>query len=229
MRQRNHIIAASACILLLGTAFLHGYNKRSHKDTTLPAQDETEISHIPYAALFQQYAPLIGWDWELLAALCYEESHYNPHAHSRSGAVGLMQLMPQTATSFGLNDSTIFVPEENIAAGIHYISRLQDIFSFIDNREEQTKFVIAAYNAGPAHIMDARRLAKRYGRSAYIWYGNTEYWLQQLHPDAYANDSVVLYGAFDATETVNHVRKVLHTYHRIQQQEQQHLSDSIRH
>lgn len=137
-----------------------------------------------------------------------------------------MQLMPQTASRFGLNDSTLWLPAENIAAGVQYIRRLQDIFSFIGNTDEQTKFVLAAYNAGPAHIMDARRLAKRYGRSAYIWYDNTEYWLQQLRPEAHAGDSVVLYGAFDATETTAYVRKVLRTYHRIRQQEQAHKTDS---
>lgn len=205
--------------------FMRGCQHSLYKeDPTLFVTDSEQHCRVPYADIFRQHAPTIGWDWQLLAALCYEESHYNTHARSQSGAIGLMQLMPKTAHRFGLNDSTIYVPADNIEAGVRYIKRLQEMFSFINNKEEQTKFVLASYNAGPAHIMDARRLAKRYGRSAYIWFDNTEYWLGQLHTETYANDSVVLYGAFDATETTRYVRKVLRTYHRILQQEQQEQS-----
>lgn len=200
---------------IFSAGFFHGLRNGSMNEETT----EEEYYAIPYTTLFQEQAPRLGWDWQLLAAVCYEESHFNPTARSKSGALGLMQLMPQTAERFGLNDSTIFVPQHNIAAGTEYIQRLQDIFSFISNKEEQTKFVLASYNAGPAHIMDARRLAKRYGRSAYIWTDHTEYWLSQLQEEAYVNDSVVLYGSCNAEETTAYVRKVMRTYQRFLQME----------
>ena len=164
---------------------------------------------VPYEQTFKAEAERIGWDWTLVAAVCYEESHFNPNAKSQSGALGLMQLMPTTAQRFGLNDSTVFLPEENIRAGVSYIAYLQETFSFIGNPQEQIHFVFASYNAGPAHIMDARRLAKAYGRSPYVWFDNTEYWLERLQEPDVANDTVVWYGSFNATETVNYVRKVL--------------------
>lgn len=172
-------------------------------------------SLVPYAEHFRRYAPITGWDWRLLAAVAWEESRYNPEAISASGAAGLMQLMPTTAAAFGLTDSTAFIPEHNIRAGAEYIRRLRNVYSFITDSVQNQHFVLASYNAGPAHIMDARRLAKRYGRSPYVWFDHTEYWLLCLRDEPYASDSVVRYGAFNPDETVAYVRKVLRTYERI--------------
>ena len=216
---RSNLILSILILSVLLAAGLSGFfsvpslPEDMEEDTTY---EEGEV--VPFQGYFQKYAPQIGWDWQLLAALCYEESHFNPLARSYMGAQGLMQLMPKTAQRFGLNDSTVWVPEDNIRAGVEYIGKLQKTFGFIDNQFEQTCFVLASYNAGPAHIMDARRLAKRYGRSPYVWFDHTEYWLEQLQTDPYANDSVVIYGAFpNAKETLQYVRKVLRTEHRIKE------------
>lgn len=208
-------------LLLLTVIFIAGY--RSVEQVVIveeePQEEEIVIdSDIPFAAFFMQYADSIGWEWEWLAALCWCESHFNAEAQSASGAVGLMQLMPRTAYRFGLNDSTILCPGDNIAAGTKYIRYLQRTFSFITNPAENRNFVIAAYNAGPAHIMDARRLAKRYGGNPFVWFGETEYWLKQLQYEDYASDSVVLYGQFNPYETISHVNKVHQTYRRFKQQ-----------
>lgn len=222
MRSPQKIVTAFLLLLFFLAVSAIGFRKglRIGWIEESEVEEEADYTSIPYAAIFQEYAPNIDWDWRLLAALCYEESHFNPLAQSSSGALGLMQLMPKTAYRFGLNDSTVFIPEHNIAAGTQYIAHLQNVFSFISNREEQTKFVLASYNAGPAHIMDARRLAKRYGKSAYIWTDNTEYWLTQLQNDTYAQDSVVLYGSCDAKSVNAYVRKVLRTYRRFATKEE---------
>ena len=196
---------------LLGYGLFRGEAEVIEAETQ---ETDTIVSDIPYAAYFRKYALQIGWEWELLAAVCWEESHFNPRAQSAVGAKGLMQLMPKTARNFGLNDSTVWEPEDNIRAGLRYIERLQDIYSFIASPTENRNFVLASYNAGPAHIMDARRLAKRYGRSPYVWFDNTEYWLEQLQNPTFAQDSVVQFGAFNAAETTSYVRKVLRTYQR---------------
>ena len=81
-------------------------------------------------------------------------------------------------------------------------------------------FVLSSYNAGPAHIMDARRLAKRYGRSPYVWFDNTEFWLRLLQSESYGTDSVVLYGTFaNSYETVEYVEKVIRTERRFKELE----------
>ncbi len=215
MKKKLFILLLVIACFIAG--FLAGFIVEKH---TLEANEMEELTSevVPYEAYFRQYADSIGWDWMMLAALSWEESHFNPNARSHVGARGLMQLMPRTAERFGLNDSTVVIPSENIRAGAEYIRHLQRTYSFIGNPQEQIHFILASYNAGPAHIMDARRLAKRYGRSPYIWFDNTEYWLTQLSDPTIATDSVVLYGSFNAQETTAYVRKVLRTYKRIQKQ-----------
>ena len=69
-----------------------------------------------YDALFRQYAPVARIDWRLMAAQCYQESTFDPRAHSWAGACGLMQIMPRTAAHLGLAVADIYDPECNIAA-----------------------------------------------------------------------------------------------------------------
>ena len=177
-----------------------------------PPKKTIAKSQIPFAEFFQLYAPEIGWEWELLAAVCYCESKFNPEVVSRSGAMGLMQLMPKPAAKFGLEDP--FDPEQNIAAGTRYIDALLQIYSFIPSKKEKIKFVLASYNAGPAHIMDARRLAKQNGDNPDQWTGSVDYWLYLLKDSTVASSEVVKYGTFNAMQTLLYVPKVIRQYER---------------
>lgn len=215
MQKHKYAYYAFSLLLLILSGAVGFYNNPRTQEPQTTEENYEYTGQIPYAYYFQLYAPNINWPWQMLAALCYEESHYNPHARSASGALGLMQLMPKTAKRFGLNDSTIYSPQDNIRAGVEYIAFLQKKYSFITDSAENINFVLASYNAGPAHIMDARRLAKKHGRSAYVWFGNTEYWLAQLQYEQYANDSVVRFGQFNPAQTINYVHKVHRTYRKI--------------
>jgi soluble lytic murein transglycosylase-like protein len=88
----------------------------------------------------QQYASHYGVPAELVAALIDVESHWNPHAVSSKGALGLMQLTPATARRFGAFQS--FDPEQNIAAGTRYVTKLMWEF------HGDLRLVAAAYYAG---------------------------------------------------------------------------------
>lgn len=213
-RKRTYSIVA-VCSVLSALLAAAGSGWWRGEDTAEQQLQETRVlSNVPYAEFFIQYAPEAQLDWHIVAAIAYHESRYNPQAHSRSGACGLMQLMPRTAFRFGLNDSTIWEPEDNIRAGVLYIKRLQEQFVFIPDSAEKLRFVLASYNAGPAHIHDARRLARKYGDNPYRW-RDVETWLSLLNDPHYYNDSLVLYGAFHATETTRYVHAVLRTYDRI--------------
>lgn len=166
----------------------------------------------PYDDLFKEYAPVIGWDWRLLAALAFQESTFDPLTVSRVGAAGLMQLMPQTAQIYGLDSISVFDPEENVRASVELIRRLDRVFSKVENKDERVKFVLAAYNGGLAHILDAMALAERYGKNPYIWFDNVEYFLNQKKEPDFYQDSIVRFGSFNANETVWHVRNVLSIY-----------------
>lgn len=214
--MRLRLISYIFSVIILLMVGLWGFSHKVERVEEEPVEELPIEENVPYESLFRQYALEIGWPWELLAALCWEESHWNPNAESASGAKGLMQLMPKTGMRFSLNDSTFCLPEDNLRAGVQYIKYLQRTFSFITDSAENQHFVIASYNAGPAHIMDARRLAKLHGHSPDIWFDHTEYWLSQLdNPEITADSSIVFYGTFNPTETVSHVKKVKRKYNNI--------------
>lgn len=83
-------------------------------------------------------------DPALIKAIIMAESGYNPKAISKRGAVGLMQLMPETAESLGVED--VFNPEHNISGGVIYFKRLVALF------EGDLKLALAAYNAGSRKV-----------------------------------------------------------------------------
>lgn len=162
------------------------------------------ISH--YDHLFRQYAPLARWDWRLLAAQCYQESTFDPRAHSWAGACGLMQIMPSTADHLGLSRSNIYDPENNIAAAAKYIRELSSHFSDVP-ATERVYFVLASYNGGSYHIRDAMALARKHGRDAQRW-GDVREYVQRLSQPAYYNDPVVQHGYMRGGETVDYVEKI---------------------
>ncbi len=131
---------------------------------------------------------------------------------SWAGASGIMQLMPRTAGNFGLDRETILDPEKNIEAGVQYIKSLNLAFRRISNKDERIKFILAAYNSGPAHIYDAMKLAEKYGKNPNQWFDNVDVYLMKKNEPEFYNDSVVKFGRFRARETVAYVINTLETY-----------------
>ncbi len=166
----------------------------------------------PYDHLFKKYASEINWEWQLLAAVAFHESRFDSTSVSWAGAAGIMQLMPRTASNFGLSRKNITNPEKNIEAGVQYIKSLNLTYSKIENKQERIKFILASYNSGPAHILDARALAEKYGKNKDIWFGHVEEFLLKKSEPQYYNDEVVKYGRFRGRVTVDYVQKILATY-----------------
>ena len=177
-------------------------------------QIEEEAESLPYAAYFKEFAPIVGWEWEMLAAVGYSESRLKPTAQSQYGASGIMQLMPKTAAKYGLNDSTVFEPRDNIEAGAKTLATLKHQFRYVPDSIERVKFVLAAYNAGTAHILDARALARKYEANHNRW-EEVEPFLALLSDSVYYTDSVVRWGSFQGGETLRYVGKVLRAHDRI--------------
>lgn len=163
------------------------------------------ISH--YDHLFRRYAPLARWDWRLLAAQCYQESTFDPNAKSWAGALGLMQIMPGTASQLGLPMEKIHDPESNIAAAAKYLGHLEAKFSDVPSRYDKKNFVLACYNGGYNHIRDAMALAKRDGKDCKSWDVVSEYVLKLSQPKYY-RDPIVKYGYMRGTETVDYVYRI---------------------
>lgn len=155
---------------------------------------------------FKAAAARTGWDWRLLAAQCYQESGFDPDAVSWAGARGLMQVMPATAGQMGVPADRLFSPEDNITAAARYISKLKGMFQDVRG-EERTKFVLAAYNAGPGHVRDAMALARKYGKNQHNW-TDVQYFIKALTQPRYYRDPIVKYGYMIGGETANYVDAV---------------------
>jgi membrane-bound lytic murein transglycosylase F len=143
----------------------------------------------------------------LLAAQIYQESQFNPKAKSWMGAQGLMQLVPNTAGEFGAKQ--ILDPEQNIRAGTNYIRWLEDYWSkYIDDPSELEKFVLASYNSGQGHVMDAMKLAEKYGKNPKIWDDNVDFYMLLKSNPKYYKDAVVKSGYCRGREPVNYVKSI---------------------
>jgi len=164
-----------------------------------------------YDELLKKKAKKIGWDWRLLASLIYQESQFIEDTVSWAGAYGIMQLMPATAERFGVNRESPAV--DNIAAGIKFIKWLDKILpEEIADPKERIKFILASYNSGPGHVLDARRLAKKYGYEPNIWNDNVSICLLKKSNPKYYNDPVVKSGYCRGVETVKFVEEILRRY-----------------
>lgn len=167
-----------------------------------------------FDSIFRKHAPTAGYDWYLLAAVAYQESHFRTDLSSWAGAVGLMGLMPRTAQLYGVEGEELEDPDKSVMAGANYISYLNRYFSKIENQEERVKFVLASYNGGLGHITDARALAQRYGDNPDVWFGSVEKYIELKSKPEYYNDPVVKCGYLRGTEVVNYVRQVMQRWSR---------------
>jgi membrane-bound lytic murein transglycosylase F len=180
--------------------------KHTPHESILSVKDG-KISH--FDALFKKYAKEIDWDWRLLASLAFTESNFDTTAVSWAGAKGLMQLMPRTAYAMGVPVGQEQNAEESVKAAVKYIGMLNKSFAKVEDGTERVKFVLAAYNAGLGHVIDAMALAEKYGRNKYRWEHHVaDYILLKSHEE-YFNDPVCRNGYFRGTETYNFVSEIL--------------------
>ena len=119
----------------------HSVTDRSSDVVVSPALGKKSESFHP---IILRAASRHELDPALIKAIIMVESRYNPHAVSKQGAKGLMQLMPGTARSLGVKDS--FNPEHNVNGGAKYLKQLLDEF------DDNLKFALAAYNAGSSKV-----------------------------------------------------------------------------
>lgn len=161
--------------------------------------------------IIKVYSEGIGWDWRLLASLICQESRFDPSVTSPVGAYGLMQIMPETGSGFGIDIRSS--PQNNIKAGTRYIKWLHSIFDpEIEDRDERIKFILAAYNAGPGHILDAMRLAEKNGMDPFKWEGSVQQWLLKKTDPEYYTDTIVKSGFFRGNQSVAFVDEILERY-----------------
>jgi len=166
-----------------------------HVSETLPA----------YELLIKQVANEYQMEWQLLAALAYKESQWNPRATSPTGVRGMMMLTEPTARDLGVDnrlDAT-----QSLRGGARY---LKDIVRRLPKRikePDRTWMALAAYNIGIAHLEDARVLTQRQGGDPNLWSDVMER-LPMLQQTRYFQDT--RYGYARGREAVGLVQNVRH-------------------
>ncbi|WP_277465099.1 transporter substrate-binding domain-containing protein [Parabacteroides sp. PF5-6] len=179
-------------------------------ESTMPEVKDGHIS--PYDDLFKKYASLLGWDWQLLASIAYQESHFNPQVVSWAGAEGLMGIMPNTARALGVSPHELKDPEVGIRSGVEVLRRFRQGFSKVEDPTEKIKLTLASYNAGIGHIYDAQRLAEKYELDPNVWDKNISECIRWKSDPAYYNDPVCKHGYLRGRETLNYVYEVMNRY-----------------
>ncbi len=165
----------------------------------------------PWDEGFRFASSSIDWDWRLFASMVYQESRFKHNVESHRGAYGLMQFMPATAEYFGINHKSD--PQTQIRAGAKYLQWLEKRFEdSVTDPEQRVKFILASYNAGLGHVIDARNLARKHGKDPNVWDNNVDFFiLNKSNPEFYC-DTTVKYGAFRGVETYNYVNQIMQRY-----------------
>jgi membrane-bound lytic murein transglycosylase F len=119
--------------------------------------------------LFQDVADMHNIDWRLLAAIGYQESHWNPEASSYTGVRGVMMLTRRTAAQLGVADR--LNPEQSIEGGARYFLRMRDRLPTRIQEPDRSWMALAAYNMGMGHLEDVRVITQKQG-------GNPDAWIE---------------------------------------------------
>jgi len=159
---------------LIGNVLFNRYFD-NHQFIVNPLTGDGIDDLVRFREQFQRYGEEYGLDWRLVAAVAFQESRLDPDARSSRGALGLMQLLPDTAAYVGVDDATAV--DANILAGVRYLAYLRDEVFADEMLDEQVRqqFMLAAYNAGPRRVRELREItADELGLDPDRWFFNVE-------------------------------------------------------
>lgn len=156
---------------------------------------------------FKANATKFGLPWQLVAAVGFQESHWNNEATSFTGVKGLMQITNLTAQHLGIEDRQD--SQQSIEGGAKYIRSLLESMPKELNPRDRLALALAAYNVGPNHLRDAQKLAQLDGQNYWSWAVMQKY-LPYLAEDSYLEH--LEYGPARGSETVIFVRRTLNFY-----------------
>ena len=181
-----------------------------------------------YAPLFEKYQGDL--DWRLLAAVAYQESHWDENATSPTGVRGIMMLTKATAERMKIQDRMDV--EQSIKAGSEYLHWLIAQVPDSIPKEDRIWFALAGYNMGLGHILDARRLTKNLGGNPDNWVDvkkNLPLLAEKRH---YSNLKYGYARGYEAFQYVENIRRYMNSitnYHRVQDAQNGDTSNTITH
>ncbi len=160
-----------------------------------------------YKEIFKREADRYGFDWRVIAAMAYQESHYHPLARSYTGVRGLMQITAVTAEELGVENR--LDPEQSIRGGVAYLHLLSERFDEVEDERERLLFAMASYNVGYGHVRDAQELARRRGLDPTSWKSLEETLPLLSNPEYYRE---LPHGYARGREPVRYVNRILEYY-----------------
>ena len=157
-----------------------------------------------------------GHDWRLMSAIAYHESRFTPDITSRSGARGLMQIMPAVARQFNVTGDRLLDPETNVRLAAQVLSKIDAGLRFAPGTpdDDRMSIILAAYNGGIGHVNDARRLARSHGENPDSWETVARYLALKALPEYYEQQEVRCGRFTGGSQTRAYVRDVLKRYDR---------------
>ena len=180
---------------------------------TAPAAAEKPVISA-YDDLIRRVSEREGNDWRLMSAIAYHESRFTPDITSRSGARGLMQIMPSVARQFDVPVEEISDPETNVWLANRLLTEIESMLRLPESTSETDRMsiVLASYNSGIGHVNDARRLARLNGEDPNSWEVVARYLQLKAEPEYYQNE-VVKCGRFTGSrQTLAYVKDVIGRY-----------------
>ena len=161
-----------------------GHIKRINASGITRFLDDARIKLPVWRRHFQSAQDLSGIDWRLLAALAYQESHWDPLATSPTGVRGMMMLTEDTADLLRVKNR--LDAQESIRAGARYLAQLVDQIPASAREPDRLWLALSAYNLGMGHFRGARSIAKGMKRDPDVWYDMKQVLPQLARPEIYA-------------------------------------------
>lgn len=171
----DEFIAPRAVGTSFGNTLLRRYlqNTKWVVDSTTP---EEMKKFAALSAMFKKYADQYNFDYLMVMAQGYQESLLEQNKRNRSGAVGIMQVIPKDAAASPINVPNVSTAQDNVLAGVKILRNIEDHY-FNDPKLDpidKTLMVFASYNAGPNRIARLRSEAGRNGLDPDKWFNNVE-------------------------------------------------------
>jgi membrane-bound lytic murein transglycosylase F len=160
-----------------------------------------------FVKLFKKAGLEYGVPWQMIAAVAYQESHWDPEAKSYTGVKGLMQITQETADHLGLTDRED--PTESIFGGAKYLKDLYAMTPSSLDSKERWALTLASYNVGYAHLKDAQKLAVQKGLDSTSWRDLKKVLPLLADPSYYES---LEFGFARGHETVAHVDRTIAFY-----------------
>ena len=179
-----------------------------------PAETVEEWVISRFDPIMQRVGEEEGQDWRLMSAIAYSESRFIENLVSSQGASGIMQIRPVVARHFNVPVDDIDDTETNIRLAGMLLTELADMLRIpaATPAEDRLSIILASYNAGIGHVLDARRLARAEGANPNSW-GDVSRYLQLKADPAYYELDIVKSGKFTGSkQTLGYVSQVMRKY-----------------